>query len=79
MFNHSHSQPRSPVPVRTIPRPTQDSSRQSRRALPVIYFDLPVDDHKIDPHRILMRLFECRAINNGLRIEDRDVGKVAFA
>jgi len=63
----------------SISRPTQDSPRQSGCTLTVIYLDLSVYDHKIDPHRILMRLFERCAINNGLRIEDCNVGKVAFA
>ena len=57
----------------------QYASGQRGRALSVIDFDLAVDDYEIDADRILIWLFKGRAIDHRLRIEDRNVCKVAFA
>src|SRR5882724_269410 len=62
----------------SVSRPVQHTSRQRRRTLAAINFDLAVDDYKVDPQRILIRIFKGRAIDYGLRIKDGDVRKVAF-
>ena len=45
------------------PGPRSTRPANAGRALAAIYFDLSVDDHKVDPHRVLIRLFESRAID----------------
>ena len=52
-----------------------------RRAgmLAVLQDDLPVDEHVLHAGGVLVRLLEGRAIRDRRRIEDRDVGEIAFA
>ena len=46
--------------------------------LAVLQDDLPVDEHVLHADGVLMRLLERRAIRDRRRIEDRDVGEIAF-
>jgi hypothetical protein len=62
----------------SVSRTAQNSPCQNWRALAVIDFDLAVDDYEVNSHWVLIRLFKRRPIDYRLRIEDRNVRKVAF-
>ena len=44
----------------------------------VAHRDHAVDDDGVDSHRILVRLLERRGVGDGFRVEDHDIGEVAF-
>lgn len=54
-----------------IARTAQRASRERRRSLAVVDTDLSVDDHVVDPDRMLVRHLESRAIDDCFRIEYR--------
>src|ERR1043166_9176897 len=62
-----------------IPGSTQRASGQCRRSLAVIDTKLPIHDHVLNAIWILIGHLKRRAIDNCLRIEDSNVGKVALA
>ena len=59
--------------------PAQHTPTKCRRPLAVINLDLSIHDHIVDSYRILIRIFKRGAIDNGFRIEDREVRKVTLA
>src|SRR5690348_10795917 len=56
-----------------MPLPVDDSSRLCAQMLPLIQNQHAVDDYILNPLRVLMRIFECRLIDDSGGVKNCDI------